>query len=169
MCLVNRTGDQPVMLGPYRLPPKTTLVVSTNVTHQLPWAFDDPCAFKADRWQNDDGYFTPRSSSSKSSAEIPPGMHSSYVDWYLWKQASGAKSDPKAQGVQPKQSAWGVLGSSKTPAKPPLPEEVTAAGEGKVDSEEREGVVDVDDLRGSRAGRARKFLPFSDGPRSCIG
>lgn len=134
------------MLGPYRVPRGTPLLLLTGVLHMCEWLFPNARTFDPDRWQHDDGYFTPQSPKS-APADVPP----SYTDWHLWKRARcpAAPSGGKA--------AAGLASTSTQNGSVHASEDVTQGDEVAVD-------------RGAnRAGRARKYLPFSDGPRNCIG
>ena len=138
-------GKKPVKLGPYRIPPGTPLLILTGVLHACEWLYPNASQFDPDRWEREDGYWTPPSAKA---VDLPEGMHPSYAGWYRWKQSQGTAADPEGNANGGEKRGTHKGGST---------EEVADGDEVAVD-------------RGAnRAGRARKFLPFSDGPRNCIG
>lgn len=50
--LIGREAAQDVTLGDYRLPRGTTVLMSQWVSHRDPQFFDDPLAFRPERWEN---------------------------------------------------------------------------------------------------------------------
>jgi pentalenene oxygenase len=47
---LRETGDEHFQLGPYTLPPRTTLVVGTYVMQRDPAIWPEAAAFKPERW-----------------------------------------------------------------------------------------------------------------------